>query len=581
MPEIKITLFFLFLCIHTVYSAFFVNPNFLCFASLIDNQITLQYLSKSKGGYSFIEIGRYNNDTQMARYFFQSGGIYTRNSSDILISYINEERVTYRGMISGVTLNLTNLLKKIPSDFLFVQYGYRQEGIFSRDPYLDAVLLQLNFSTTNISTEPVDDPLISNRIEYIRPEWCIIAMVPYLGNIFVFFFFSRKQPLKSRGIMPLFGSILLFIHFAGGLIPNYLLNYEQIINSDCQIYFLVQQASLFAAVAFHSFQYFRFLAMFHLSLKKDIWYEKEEKAHHIPLYFRVIKWMGTLLGQILMSLFLLVVHFSVFGIFAAATLCDRSIMKWVLVGSTAWCCLVIVILLAYDAIVCAPGIRKGECWNLVRRDGFYMRWEYSLFLIVLVPLGTCVQSIAIALDQIPFGKVRWPTTLTLAISNSIFFNLGYFFACGLPLYVTILTWLLSFCHRKKKQSRIEEVFANPELLGYFEEFAKSEYSPENLWLFLEIQKFRQDPDLNLGWHIYNTYLNGGKSELEVNVTMATRKVVKDALHLQGIDQDTFDPVLKEICDNMIDTYSRFTLCSDYIKYMNRTEQFKELTTPMI
>jgi hypothetical protein len=509
------------------------------------------------------------------------------NSSSVLISYINEERTTYKGMITGVTLNITKVLRLIATDFLFVQYGFRgyltDNGNFTRDPYVDTKLLQLNFSATYVSPEPVDFPMISSRIEYIRPEWCILAMFPYLGNIFLFFFFFRKQPLKCHYPLelPLFASVLLLIHFAAGLIPNYLLNYEQIINSDCQIYFLVQTTSLFAAVAFHTFQYFRFLAMFHLSLRKDIWYEKEAEVHRIPFNFRFIKWMGTISGQILLSLFLIVFHFSVIGIFVASTVCDPSFMRWVLMGCTVWVCLVFPLLYAYDVIVCFPGILKGQCLQLLKRDGFYMRWEYSLFIIICLPLAAALNILSTVLSHIPFGSVRWPTTFALAISNSILYNLGYFFTCGLPLYATIILWLMSLCCRKKKQSRLEEVFASQELLGYFEEFAKSEYSPENIWLYLEIQKFRLDPDLYLGWQIYNTYLNGGASELEVNVNMATRKAIKDSLSLQGIRQDMFDPVLKEICDNMMDTYSRFTLSRDYIKITSRSEQFKELTAPMI
>jgi hypothetical protein len=205
-----------------VWSSIFINDEFMTYAYLVDDRITFQFLAKSLRGYSFIEIGREMNSTHRIRFFFYYGALQLdRNngsmnySTQLLTSHLYEERIIYDEMISKVTLNCTELLLRMPVDNVWVRYGFRnyRSDDFIANPYSNAKILQLNYSTSYISPVSFGEPMILNRIEYIRLTWCFVALAPYLGNFLLIFFFISRQPLKSRGIYPMLSSVFLLIHF--------------------------------------------------------------------------------------------------------------------------------------------------------------------------------------------------------------------------------------------------------------------------------------------------------------------------------------------------------------------------------
>jgi hypothetical protein len=295
-----------------------------------------------------------------------------------------------------------------------------------------------------------------------------------------------------------------------------------------------------------------------------------------------MKFIGTLYGQIIIMSCLVVIYFLLWAISLFSSNCNRTVMSYMVIGSVNIFNVIYVILMVYDLILSFPFIRKCKIWELWKRDAFYFRGEFTFVLFVSTPLGFLTQIIT----RIPFDPSNlWPSIVTLGIINSVFFNAKYFWACGFALYTTILLWTCSLCRKKKKyKSNFDEVINHPEGCRLFEAFCKSEYSPENLWARQEIIAYRKNPTIDHATMIYTKYLQGSKSELEVNVTFKEYQRVKSDLasenHSNLLDS-IFDGIFREVTENLMDTYARFVSSSEYIQFKKRGEYFNELITPLV
>jgi hypothetical protein len=579
-PSLYIILFLL----HCASAYFFINPNIVLSANSENDRIFLQFLAKSKPGYSFIEISWNSNWINSTLFLFYDRRIHSSrpNNTRILLDHQHEERITYNEMISGITVNYTQYLIGRPTDVLWVRFGFRttKPANFTQNPFLGSEMVQLNFSSSNISSERFEEPLILNRIENIRIAWFCVALIPYIGNFVLILLFFKKQPLKSRGIFPLFGSLLLLIHFGVGVLPTYILDYIQIEKSECYIYYLVQQVCMFSMVGFYILQYARFITMFHLSIKKEIWYETD-KVQKIPLYFRIVKLVGTLQGQLVIMVVIVGFNFGIAAAFIWGTNCNVTYMRILLVVVVGLMGCTYIVLLIYDIILCIPTIRKWGLLSLVKRDGFYLRIEFIGIVCGGIPLTVLGQIVAYFFDLSVGSSVRWPLILSLGIINSCLFNYVYFCTCGFPVYLTVLIWCRSLCRKKRKVTKLDFILESQEGLKLFEKYAISEFSPENIWLRKEILDFRKNPTLEHAEKIYATYLNGSDSELEVNVTLYERKLISNRIQCGEISQDLFDSILSDVYVNLFETYSRFVVSRDYKSFQRKSDFFNELTTPLM
>jgi len=143
---------------------------------------------------------------------------------------------------------------------------------------------------------------------------------------------------------------------------------------------------------------------------------------------------------------------------------------------------------------------------------------------------------------------------------------------------------------KQDTSRIIDVLLNDEL-GHelFVEFAKQEWSIENVMIYDEIQqfnktfaKFGSDGQFShtqeLYKHtkqIYEKYLATG-SVFEVNIDRATCNEVWKKLSSNTWDGDTFKAVEITVKGNLSDTFSRFKETEKYKIYVKNLEQKQEL-----
>ncbi len=128
---------------------------------------------------------------------------------------------------------------------------------------------------------------------------------------------------------------------------------------------------------------------------------------------------------------------------------------------------------------------------------------------------------------------------------------------------------------------LEQLMRDGFFFSSFLNFARGEFSGENLEFWRDVEQFKQQgfPTVLSARVIYNKYVAPG-SQYEINIRNATRSVVKERLvRLQGIYennftdrhalQSVFDEAMVENIQTLSDTYTRFMFAPAYEQCMKQ------------
>ena len=157
---------------------------------------------------------------------------------------------------------------------------------------------------------------------------------------------------------------------------------------------------------------------------------------------------------------------------------------------------------------------------------------------------------------------------------------------GIVVFITILNRIKS-CFVKKQTKfidQLEAIFLNPETKELFIEYARYEFSIENILLYDEIKNYQNLNDKQRSRQankIFLKYLNGEFSELEVNIPKRYTKPVKMHIDSKEIpDWNIFEQILQLTKENLSDTFSRFILSNEMENY-TKTRQIVEENTKLL
>jgi hypothetical protein len=165
-----------------------------------------------------------------------------------------------------------------------------------------------------------------------------------------------------------------------------------------------------------------------------------------------------------------------------------------------------------------------------------------------------------------------PTQLAMLVTNSINFHAMWFFGCGFSLLITMWNFARSCCTKSKftrdtSKNKIKDALMDKFVLKMFETFALSEFSVENIYFFKDYMEYKREPQKEKGLQIFNRYLNGRSSELELNIPGPIVESVKDRVLLGEYFDALFDEIMTVVYSNLTDTYTRFVLTRDYKYYV--------------
>eukprot|EP01080_Neovahlkampfia_damariscottae_P008239 gene8239-64_t len=165
-----------------------------------------------------------------------------------------------------------------------------------------------------------------------------------------------------------------------------------------------------------------------------------------------------------------------------------------------------------------------------------------------------------------------------AIGRSFVAYLFAFYQALLPLIITMIVNLIHYIQALKKEEEtrdgyeIEKYLDHDELFDLFLEFAKDEWSQENVLAYRDIKKFKRlnslDKRKNHAQKIYYNYFNGAQSPLEVNIDAKACKDLFRNLNEKDskYNEEIFEDIEQTVKTNIRDTWSRFVLTSKFLNY---------------
>jgi hypothetical protein len=158
---------------------------------------------------------------------------------------------------------------------------------------------------------------------------------------------------------------------------------------------------------------------------------------------------------------------------------------------------------------------------------------------------------------------------TTLILNTITYSVLLVIDVLFPLVLTVVELVIVLVRRKKHTDTLEDMLKVEQLFVLFEEFAKSEYSIENVACYNDIQSFKKNPSQQSLKAFFEKYMNGSSSVMEVNLSGNVCKNIVGILQSNAeITSTTLDGVESGVMTNMSDTYTRFVISSAFEKYLN-------------
>jgi hypothetical protein len=204
-------------------------------------------------------------------------------------------------------------------------------------------------------------------------------------------------------------------------------------------------------------------------------------------------------------------------------------------------------------------------------DPFWFRAQIILFLPFLI-FSLAMEIFTLAATTNYFGVVtNFTSTVALNTTQAtILLIIDVLF----PLVITIINWIRVSFQKKQNTNALEDILNDKESNVLFAKFCKMEFSVENISCWNDVQEFKRTKQGALD--IYDKYLNGGASVMEVNCQKKTCQAILDNIQKNEITDNLFDAIVKDLMTNLSDTYSRFTMWDEYAAIMAYKAQQLEM-----
>lgn len=210
--------------------------------------------------------------------------------------------------------------------------------------------------------------------------------------------------------------------------------------------------------------------------------------------------------------------------------------------------------------------RKKGCFC---RD-FYFKEDPYLFRFEVIFFYLCAPfNVFIVTINSLFHLFQLETEILVL---TIFFDLlpNFVLACIINLFPLSVTMVKSLCKCMKKKEKVDNdsivtLLSNPDLHDSFKDFAKSEWSVENVLLYDDIINFEKSMTLEDAKKIISNYLEKG-APLEVNITRKEADIVIKKMNDGELTSELFSDIKQTTLINLGDTYARYIFSDDYITW---------------
>jgi hypothetical protein len=403
--------------------------------------------------------------------------------------------------------------------------------------------------------------------------------------------FRNEQPLKSRGIIPfaiLFNYYVLVLSF----FSKFYLTRETRMTYFCIIQDNGRIPSIMILSTLLFFDYLRVVLI--LALNRNKTYIRHSDSSFLIKMIKFMKFMNSDFSVVAIIIFFHIFVQIIEGfIFLISSFQCNDISTFVegFLGLYIFACIVgVIIILFVDVALSFKNLIKCK-WRevLLKDDPFYFRIQQmiGLFAIFLMSIAGVILLFPALLASI-FDKnlINWVYFGSLFVS-SIFNYIFLFYVVVITLLITIFKKFYSKIFKSSQEMDVEDTdsllsycLTNKDVSELFKAFCDSEWSSENYLLYFDIQQYKElptDQRKEFSLKLFNLYLNGASSDLEVNVTQKECEILKKNIDSDLLTDDLFSLIEKAIESNMKDTLKRFIFSKEYQSHHSHLEFLKTQT----
>lgn len=468
-----------------------------------------------------------------------------------------------------IELNYTKFSQKFPLPlkiFLGINLNSQPKSSLDFVPKFDEsewVIIK-NFS---LGLELISHPNI--RIETLHPSIFAITLFYQIVLCIIIIAFSQFQPLKSRGVYPIFVVIIFTIDLACEVlifIP---------FNSGSFYIFLkyfVKRPLLQTVVFLYSLYFIRFLLLVYLNKRKEKVFFEEKSPTNIQFKFKLLKYLGTFY----IAIPIYIIFFIFFEIlFVLAYVVEIYTIQFVeTFGVILIICNIFFtfIIMVVDIIL---NFNSFKTCKVYTQDTLFFRFEFYIFGSINSILSIIGFIFFIAFFNTNLGFMMYLLFLpafhhVLILTNVIF-----------PLVITIYKLIIHQIYKSKiSETQLDIILKNEVSREYLANFAKTEFSLENILCYNDMKKYQEEKNIELrsklASDIYIRYFNGSNSELEVNVSASYCKLLDSDIQANNFSDNLFLELEKQVKVNLSDTYHRFIFSESYKQLVKVQTIFKEI-----
>eukprot|EP01080_Neovahlkampfia_damariscottae_P007824 gene7824-12297_t len=227
--------------------------------------------------------------------------------------------------------------------------------------------------------------------------------------------------------------------------------------------------------------------------------------------------------------------------------------------------------LIFDFVCNIPLIIRCE-WKkiFIKNDPFNYRLDMLCFLLIIPP-------------SIVWLTANLPSFIFSVIIELIMF-IGLYIS-GLQVFlISLIKWIYHSRQKQKLKNKSKDVFnvdsiLKSKILDVFIEYCESEWSSENIFLKLDIIKYKQSKAherADLTWIIKERYLLVNVSPLEINCPSPILNKALKAITQKNFSDNLFDEIETNVDLNLMDTISRFMFSSLYSACLKDIEDEKKM-----
>eukprot|EP01080_Neovahlkampfia_damariscottae_P005618 gene5618-9435_t len=425
----------------------------------------------------------------------------------------------------------------------------------------------------NLKKDNIDFTFVDGMVrwEFYHPAIYSLSLAFHLVLVVIVGLFSRVQPLKAHGLLPLTTIIILTLKFISQLVHffPFVLTRLYFTPTNLLWYFseVVRYGGVVAICMVYPLNLIRFLILTFLNYRKSISNGEQNKKCHIKILLILGNGITFPIIQLSMFVLIIIIGFtSYFLIYIQVQSITYRVLMFFLAIITMFLMMIDMFFLSIHVIKWIQKKRKKWefilfPWHFLRiafvEDVLYFRIQiYGIGLFLLFPTFVINQIYNLALPQEKY--------LFLTLSSMAEY-LFIFFGCLFFTIISIFNFFRNIGKTKKHVSAIQGAMENEKLWELFTEFSELEFALENVKCYEDIQKFKKlKSEAVRVVHIEKiekVYLSSS-SDLEVNVSNKVRKQF-DIKKSEKIDESFFEDIEREIVENLSDTWSRFVVSYQY------------------